>query len=285
MKKSPVYSIENFNCSIANSKLYVNTFKEHLKEHPFIEKPHRHNFYVMVLFTNGSGTHEIDFDHFEIKKGSLFIIQPGQIHNWTLSNDIDGYIIFYSQELYNLHFGNHKIESYSFNVKSTPETIFKKEALLEITSYFLMMYQESVVNQPKQTDKILNLLDIVNIDVARKNLSETNHESHWYNYKIQEFQLVLEAYFTTEKSASFYAAKMNISLKHLNRICKTILNQTATDIITKRVILEAKRLLIQHEKSISQVADELNFINYSYFTKLFKKHTGIAPSDFRKSLN
>jgi AraC family transcriptional activator of pobA len=123
MKKEPVYNISQFSQKIRKSDLYVNTFKRHLESHSFIEKPHRHNFYLLVLFTMGSGFHEIDFDRYEIVPGSLFMIQPGQIHHWQLSNDIDGFIVFCSREIYNAYFGSKKIEDYPFfrSVKSKPE--------------------------------------------------------------------------------------------------------------------------------------------------------------------
>lgn len=286
MKTIPIYAIQNFNCSNVNSDLYLNSFREHLKEHPFIEKPHRHNFYLLVVFTQGSGTHTIDFKQYTIRKGSLFVVQPGQIHGWSLSEDIEGYIAFYSKEVYNLYFGTKKIEEYSFlqSVKSIPELILKEPNLDEITWYFSMMIKESQGRNPKRIEKILNLLDTINITISREFLSDENQESLLYNYKVKEFQRILEEHFISEKSPSFYAEKMNISLKHLNRICKATLNQTVTEIITNRVILEAKRLLINPKKSVSQVADDLQFVNYSYFAKLFRKHTGSSPSDFREGL-
>lgn len=287
MKKHPIYSISNFKYNVANSELYVNTFKNHLKEHSFIEKPHRHNFYLLVLFTHGTGTHEIDFDNYDIKKGSLFVVQPGQIHNWKLSSDIDGFIVFYSQETYNLYFGNKKIEEYSIyqSVKSQPELFFEENELQELEVYFKLMKAESDSGKPKQKDKIINLLDCINIEISRKYLSENNHKTPIYNHKINQFEKLIATHFKTEKSPSFYAFQMNITLKHLNRICKSLLNKTATQLIAERVILEAKRLLIDQNKSISQIADELNFENYSYFAKLFKKENGISPSDFRRNLN
>jgi len=61
LKQHPVYSIHNFKTDLGKKELYINTFTNHLKAHSFIEKPHRHNFYLLVLFTNGTGKHEIDF--------------------------------------------------------------------------------------------------------------------------------------------------------------------------------------------------------------------------------
>ena len=287
MNHSPIYNINNFNCNSINSNLYVNTFKEHLKEHEFIEKPHRHDFYLLVLFTKGTGTHEIDFGKYLIQERSLFVIQPGQIHNWHLSKDVDGYIVFYSQEIYNLYFGSKKIEDYLFfkSTKSFPKIQLNAEDSDEIETYFKLMIKESNSLKPKQKDKILNLIDIINIEISRKYNFEKDEKIPIYNYKISEFEKLIDFYFKTEKSPSFYASKMNITLKHLNRISRTILNQTTTDFITKRVILEAKRLLVDNKKSISQVADELGFDNFSYFAKLFKKENGISPKEFRANLH
>jgi AraC-like DNA-binding protein len=51
--------------------------------------------------------------------------------------------------------------------------------------------------------------------------------------------------------------------------------------IINRLILEAKRLLLYSEISISTIADDLGFTDPSYFIRLFKKETGISPLTFR----
>lgn len=287
MKKNPIYSIENFKAPLNIKDLYVNTFKKHLETHNFIEKPHRHTFYLLVLFTNGSGSHHIDFAKYNIKPGTLFVLQPGQIHHWELSADIEGYIIFYSQLLYNLYFGHKKIEDYPFyqSVMNRPDLIFEKDELAQIRPYFDLILKENLSSLLKKEDILLNLLDCIHIEISRKYLLNTHHISHTYNYKMHQFEQILEQYYATEKSPSYYAYKMNITLKHLNRISKEILNQTVTELITTRVVLEAKRLLINPKLSINQVAEVLGFDHYSYFTKLFKKQTGVTPSAFRNSLH
>nr|WP_305051013.1 AraC family ligand binding domain-containing protein [Elizabethkingia bruuniana] len=84
----------------ASSGFYFNTMKGHLKSsHKHIEKPHRHDFYVTVLFTQGSGVHEIDFQSYDVQAGSLFFLSPGQIHSWELSDDTDGYIFFFLRNI------------------------------------------------------------------------------------------------------------------------------------------------------------------------------------------
>jgi AraC family transcriptional activator of pobA len=285
MKKYPIYNIQRFNCNSVNSDLYINTFKNHLIDHSFVEEPHRHNSYVLVFFTKGSGTHEIDFDVFTIQPGSMFFLQPGQMHHWNLSDDVEGFVIFYSQEMYNLYFGQKRIADYPFysSVDNKPEMVFDVSELKAILPYFESLIVETQSNQLLKQDKIMNLLDIIHIEIARK-YSETHlHEAHSYNVKIKNFEVLLEQNYKTEKAPFFYASQLNITLKHLNRICNEMLQKTTTEVITARIILEAKRMLMDKKFTVNEVATELGFDNYSYFTRLFKKHTGMTPTDFRIS--
>lgn len=285
MKKYPIYNIQRFNCTSVNSDLYINTFKNHLIDHSFVEEPHRHNSYVLVFFTKGSGTHEIDFDIFTIQPGSMFFLQPGQMHHWNLSDDVEGFVIFYSQEMYNLYFGQKTIADYPFysSVDNKPEMVFDVSELKVILPYFESLIEETQLNQLLKQDKIMNLLDIIHIEIARK-YSETHlHEAHSYNVKIKNFEVLLENNFKTEKAPFFYASQLNITLKHLNRICNEMLQKTTTEVITARIILEAKRMLMDKKFTVNEIATELGFDDYSYFTRLFKKNTGMTPTDFRIS--
>ncbi|MES2805711.1 MAG: AraC family transcriptional regulator [Bacteroidota bacterium] len=285
MKKYPIYNIQRFNCNSVNSDLYINTFKNHLIDHSFVEEPHRHNSYVLVFFTKGSGTHEIDFDVFTIQPGSMFFLQPGQMHHWNLSDDVEGFVIFYSQEMYNLYFGQKTIGDYPFysSVDNKPEMFFDATESKLILPYFESLILETQANQLLKQDKIMNLLDIIHIEIARK-YSETHlHEAHSYNVKIKTFELVLEHNFKKEKAPSFYASQLAITLKHLNRICNEMLQKTTTEVVTDRIILEAKRMLMDKKFTVNEIATELGFDDYSYFTRLFKKNTLMTPTDFRIS--
>ena len=283
MRKYPIYNIQRFNCNSVNSDLYINTFKNHLIDHNFLEEPHRHNSYVLVFFTKGSGTHEIDFDIFTIQPGSMFFLQPGQMHHWDLSDDVEGFVIFYSQEMYNLYFGQKTIGEYPFysSMDNKPEMFFDMSESKAILPYFESLILETQRIQLLKQDKIMNLLDVIHIEIARKYSETYFHEAHSYNVKIKNFEVLLEQNFKIEKAPSFYASQLNITLKHLNRICNEILQKTTTEVITDRIILEAKRMLMDKKFTINEIASELGFDDYSYFTRLFKKHTGMTPTNFR----
>ncbi|MGO4906023.1 AraC family transcriptional regulator [Flavobacterium sp. W20_MBD1_R3] len=285
MRKYPIYNIQRFNCNSVNSNLYINTFKNHLIDHHFIEGPHRHNSYVLLFFTKGSGIHEIDFDVFSIQPGSMFFFQPGQMHHWNLSDDVEGFVIFYSQEIYNLYFGQKAVGDYPFysSLDNKPEMLFDLAESKAILPYFEGLISETDNNYLLKQDKIMNLLDVIHIEITRKYNETYFHEAHSYNVKIKNFELLLEQNFKTEKAPSFYASKLTITLKHLNRICNEILQKTTTEVITDRIILEAKRMLMDKELTVNEIATKLGFDDYSYFTRLFKKKSGITPTNFRVS--
>jgi AraC family transcriptional activator of pobA len=71
----------------------------------------------------------------------------------------------------------------------------------------------------------------------------------------------------------------------LNALCRDLLGKSAGEIIRDRIMPEARRLLINTDISISEIAMQLNFQGNSYFTKFFKKYAGKTPEEFRKDYN
>lgn len=283
MKKYPIYSIQSFNCNAVASDFYINTFENHLTTHSFIEEPHRHDFYVLVLFTAGTGIHEIDFDKYKVQAGSAFVLQPGQMHHWSLSHDVGGYVVFYSKEMYNLYFGQKDIDNFPFyfNVHAKSEIILSSDETAALQPYFEMMLQEARSKKDWSHDKIMNLLDTIHIELARKYSSSSANVLVPYSNKIKQLSQLIEMNFIEQKAASFYADALNISLKHLNRICNESLKKTTTQVVTERVMLEAKRMLMNKNLTVSEVASRLGYDDYSYFVRLFKKNALTTPVAFR----
>jgi len=106
-----------------------------------------------------------------------------------------------------------------------------------ISNYFNLLLEENSKNEFKKLDKLLNLLDVIHIELARIYESLQEHNSHPYNLKIKELEQLVHQYFKSEKLPSFYADKMNMSLKHLNRICKNVLDITLTEFIYSKIII------------------------------------------------
>jgi AraC-like DNA-binding protein len=282
----PVYKLNQFSDLEDGRDFYANNFIPHLQEHHFVNKPHKHDFYVLFLFTKGKGTHEIDFSTHDIKPGSVFFLSPGQSHNWQLSDDIDGYVFFHSQQLYDLHFSSKTIRDYPFfdSIYSTPVLHLKPKDLQRITIDFEVILQEYRQNAWFKNEKMCNLIDCTYIDLARLYLpsQQTKKLNQHYLNKLREFENLIDTHYKTFKYPKEYAEKMNMSEKHLNRICKTTVSKTTGDVIIDRVLIEAKRLLVNSKYPVARVAEELGYSDHAYFSRLFKKRSGETPLAFSK---
>jgi AraC family transcriptional regulator, transcriptional activator of pobA len=83
MKKQalPVYDITDFKYQGTEENFYANDYNSHLKQyHHLILAPHTHNFYLSLLFTKGSGIHEVEFQKYEIKPDRISIIGRESAH-------------------------------------------------------------------------------------------------------------------------------------------------------------------------------------------------------------
>lgn len=288
MKNFAVLNLEHFGNQNKVEGFHVNTLENHIvTAHRNIHKPHKHSFYLTVLFTHGSGAHEIDFETYDIKPGSMFFLNPGQMHNWELSEDIRGFIFFHSQSFYNLHYAAGKINQYPFfySIQNSPVLYLGQQNLPHFSWLFTQILNENTSRSVFKTQKILALIELIYIESTRLYINDEVLQKvklNSYSDKFQQFERLVELHFKTEKSASQYADWLFISPKHLNRITQSMVNKTTTDIILERVFLEAKRELISKKFSYGEIATDLGYVDYAYFSRLFKKKCGETPSEFLK---
>ncbi len=281
----PILKIDQFRHDLETESVYANELPTHLKQHHFIHTPHKHDFYLAVLFTKGKGVHEIDFVSYEVKPGSVFLMKPGQTHNWFLSKDSYGYFFFHSKDFYDLHFNSPKVDELPFfsSFQTTPFLQIKKKKQKAIEVLFELVLEEYKIKKNLWEQKILLLIAEVYVELSRAYApAKLTQGSQIYLSKFRGFEKLVDEKYKHLKSPKEYASLLNISERHLNRICKICINKTSTDIISDRVVLEAKRLLINANLSVSEIAAELGYFDSSYFTRLFRTKCKKTPVMFRK---
>ena len=92
----------------------------------------------------------------------------------------------------------------------------------------------------------------------------------------------MEEYYPDQLQVNELAGSLNISYRHLARIFKRVTGITIIDKLNDIRIGHAKRLLMETNMTVSQIADIVGFDNTYYFSNVFKKHTYISPTGFRK---
>jgi AraC family transcriptional regulator, transcriptional activator of pobA len=262
---------------------YIKTFQEHKVEHPFVMDAHSHNFYLLMLFTKGSGSHTIDFTKYNVRPGSVFFMAPAEVHSWNLSDDTDGFVIFFNSEFYMMDVISKKLHSLPFfkSKNKLRNGILNESSLKEIELIMRSITAEN--NKPSAFKKniLRSYLDVLLYKLSSL-LSESNIPETQKNSVIPELEILIEKNFKKHQPVSFYSEKLNITPQQLNTYAKNNLNKTVGEMIHERLLSEAKRLLIYSTLSISEIAYELNFADNSYFNRFFKKAEKLTPDQFRK---
>jgi AraC family transcriptional regulator, transcriptional activator of pobA len=283
-KELPVYDIHKFQHFSGEDDFYANLLKTHVEAHHFTNLPHKHDFYLVALFTHGAGTHEIDFVNYKVKPGALFIMKPGQMHYWKLSNDVNGYIFFHSRSFYDERYTGGGINDFLFYNSNQSQSYLqlKGNSLIKIRHLMKEITEEQKGEKTLKQQRIHALINLVYIELARIFNPPEKINSKTYISKAEKFEELIDRYYRIMKSAHDYADKLNITEKHLNRICRNCFNKTSTRLIAERIILEAKRLLIYGKLNVTEIGAELGYNDPSYFIRFFKKNAGLTPHGFLK---
>lgn len=253
--------------------------------HP--EVPHQLKFYNLIYFTEGKGRHFIDFNWVNVQQNTLIYLTKEQIHAFDFSGNLKGYCIIFTEQYFINCFSN---LTKDFIFRLFNPQIFSP--LLQIPdnsdfNFYFKLLQKEFANKASFNYKtILESLFVILISKA-ENIKQyqTNYlKDSSKTQTFQKFTLCIAQYATTSRSALFYADKLAITYKHLNTICKELVNKTAKNVIDDFVILQAKRNLINSNIKSTQLAYKLGFEDPTNFTKYFKKITGLTPNSFVKAI-
>ncbi|MDH4460288.1 MAG: AraC family transcriptional regulator [Flectobacillus sp.] len=283
----PVYSIDRFNRQAEKAIQYQAELFD-INRNFKVSYPHRHDdFYEILFLTQGEGIHTIDFQQYAIRPNTIFFLSPGQIHELALSEDVQGYIILFTSSFY--HFNKtdpHKLFElpffYNLSQETPPIYLDNAECIQTLTNLFREAISENKQYLSDKDEAIRALLDLILIQCKRiYPLSQQDEKTNKGKIIVKRFKQLIEEKCKENLSVKDYANLLAISPNYLSETVKSVTGRTSTDLINDRMILEIKRLLKHTDMGISEIAYSLNFADQSYFSKYFKKLTGLSPLEFR----
>lgn len=288
-KKSniPIYSLGEFTTTNQRSNMYqIEVFDAN--RHFEVAYPHKHDFYEVLFLTRGSGYHIIDGNKYKIEPPCIFFMSPGQAHKLELSHDIGGYIFLFTAEFYLLNQANkNKLLElpffFSVEQNNPPLQLTDQLQTSFLAQLFLRGVNESKENEKNHEPIIRALLDLI-LEICDKLYPEElsgvqNTRGH---ILVKGFLQLIEENYQKNLTISEYAAMLNITPHHLTQVVKQVTGNTSVKILQNKVVIETKRLLVHSEMTVTEIADHMGFSDQSYFTKFFKKLTGVTPLQYRK---
>ena len=248
-------------------------------------RPHQHhNLHQFFYILNGGGKAQIEQREFELVDQHIISIPPLVVHGFKFTPDTEGWVLsipdVYLRNILKeeTNLINHFASEFEFLCDDI-------ELQIELTQVF-----SSIEKEHGDIHAVRNFTLKSQVSLLISKIMKSNPKLGLHNCKtevkkqaiLRLFQTQINENFKNRWSVAEYAESLNITPTHLNRLCRSSLEKSASDLINERTLLEARRLLIYTNKSITDISFELGYNDLAHFSKFFHNKTGKKPTDYRK---
>lgn len=248
---------------------------------------------VFILVCSGKINLSIDSRSYNMEENDFMDVLEGvPIHFKSCSDDLHAYCLFpnykfarNSLKLFRPGPENYFLERTKFPILHlTEEEAHRIQQQMVLLKESLESLQHYYRNDLVQTYFRSFMLEEGNLMFSRVN-AMTAGNTLIINKKdilLMNFMKLIWENAITEHGVAFYADNLCVSTKHLTRLTKEAFKQTPHEMICKEIIHHALDMLDNHEISIQQISEELNFADMASFSKFFKKHMQVSPVAYRQ---
>jgi len=257
------------------------------KQVPFRHIPHRHDFYHLFWIESGNGTFVSDGRSYPLTRGSLIFVSPGQVHAWKWNDTLKGYVLCF--EPASLFSGNdrpyrllHDLARFSATTKdrATFQVAGSTYRILRVA--FKNLADEFHGSAEFRCDMVRSQITALLIRLHRLCLSTPSVEVQGYSTQLtNRFLSLLEKEAGKLQRTRYYTSALSVSPRVLVDAVLAETGKSPSAWIRDRSLLEARRLLIYTDLTISEIAYRLNFRNVSYFVRFYRRLVGVPPGASR----
>jgi AraC-like DNA-binding protein len=252
------------------------------------------DFYMIGFKKLKSGVIKYGRTKYDHDNGSMMFVKPRQIIEFSsVEYEDDAFIIFIHEDFLNGHVLHTEINKYPFFDYETNEALHLSPQEEQI---IWDLFYKIDTEYRSNTDEYSRDIMLTHIDSMLK-YSQRFYKRQFINRRelsgktVSKFNDALATYFkkgllVTQglPSVSTLASRLNLSPRYLSDLLKQETGKTAIELIHIYLVNEAKNRLMGDDQSVSEIAYQLGFENLPYFSRLFKKETGISPNQFKKQL-
>ena len=251
----------------------------------------RLNYYSMLIVTEGEGILKADFSEYSFSGASLMCFTPYQPFLLDASKNFKGIAINFHPDFFCIHKHHNEVGCHGvlFNtIYKPPFYALSPEILSTLLQQAEQIKQEMQRPGLAQYEMLISYLKIFLITAARAKTEQLPGQVKENDQDepavLQQLKEAIEKHYRQKHSASDYASLLHISPKALGKITKTHFNKTLTDLISERIIIEAKRELYLTAKPVKAIARELGFDDEFYFSRFFKTNADVSPQLYRETV-
>jgi len=261
------------------------------KDNPF-DHIQRLNYYSLIWIKKGNGSLKADFSEYEFKENMLLSFSPYQPFMLNPNANVSGVVIHFHSDFFCIHKHHKEVACNGVlfnNIYTSPIVQIEDEAAKNFEIIIDQFKDEIRKSAIAKYELLISYLKIFLITASRLKAEQqteaqkvtTNKEEPFI---LQNLKNYIETHYRSKHSASEYAKMLAITPKALTRLTKAYFNKTLSDLISERIIIEAKRELYLTNKTIKEIAYELGYNDEYYFSRFFKKNADISPQFYRESV-
>ena len=252
-------------------------------------EPLRFRNLVLIFCESGELTFELNYTSYTLKENGFLIITPLDILTFkSMSDDYLSTVLVLPSEIFSPILKDINLLNFKY-IKDSPIINLQNEYLELYKQILSTLWQIKELVAEEEFDKIAGLqissLSIVQQDYYNKYVVKKDGGFEYIPRKKELFRKfineLVESHLVS-REVLFYANELGVSSGYLNEVCNEVSGHSAKAIIDSAVTAKLKYELSYSAKSIQELSDEYNFPSQSYFTRYYKRMTGLTPSEFRK---
>ena len=252
----------------------------------------RNNYYSLIWIKEGSGKLRADFAEYDFDTNTLCAFAPYQPFMVQSDKQLKGVAINFHPDFFCIikHHNEVACNGVLFNnVYDPPVTLIDETAAQTLQMVVNQMTIEMQNPALAQYELLVSYLKIFLITASRlkteqQPLIKAMAESDKEPFILQTLKDIIERDFKTKHSPSDYASTLNISPKALAKITKKHFNRSLSEMISERIIIEAKRELYLTNKPVKEIAWQLGYEDEYYFSRFFKTNADVSPQLYRETV-
>lgn len=281
----PIYPLEPDEVTGSN-QFRVYTYEGSLPNQSDLLVPHRKDHYLLVFVRHAGNRQWIDMTPYVLQDNTVYFTGPGQVIVKEEFNQLWSTGIAFTTEFLSLQ-ENGSLSRLPLiqNFQNGPELLLTETDVCfveDIVNKISMEYQQPGEWQQRMLSAHLTVLLTY---LSRLYTGQyTNNDPSADKQLLRKFQEKIDECFRERHEVSEYASMLNISAGHLSEVVKQYSGKPAIKHIHERLVLEARRLLFHTSTPLKKIAYDLGFSDASYFTRFFKRETGVTPADYRSNI-
>ncbi|SDH41441.1 AraC-type DNA-binding protein [Chitinophaga filiformis] len=246
--------------------------------------------YIKVLYLKKGSQVTIDFSTYKLKDDALFFINMSQWYQLAIDNNKNsGALIYYNRDFYCVEIHDREVSCDGIlynNVYEIP-IVYLTRKQSESVQHIIEEIVEEVKSYGDPMEEMLRVL-LKQLIIKATRIWKTEHAVNSEEVQtdiefIRQFSRLVDLHFKSIHVVAGYADMLSVSPKVLHKRLTKYGHDGPNEVIKKRIILEAKRLLAHTALNVKEIGYSLGYDDPAYFVRLFTKQTGISPLEFRKN--